>query len=150
MNRKHIRVRPDHYTRRPPITDWWFFFCNNVSSTYDLHDKVSCTVWCCPFPCRPLADWRHKIFYMVLIDLNSQKRNLFCYPDWLHSHDVQGVYSTQMPSKSCGRPALVNPQLGREISKTFANMPTVRLANDSIKDDRFQVLFTQTNVSRFI
>ena len=30
------------------------------------------------------------------IDLNSQKRKLllFCPPDWLHSHDVQGVYCT--------------------------------------------------------
>ena len=31
------------------------------------------------------------------IDLNSQKRTflLFCPPDWLHSHDVQGVYFPQ-------------------------------------------------------
>ena len=28
------------------------------------------------------------------IDLNSQKKKiiLFCPPDWLHSHDMQGVY----------------------------------------------------------
>ena len=35
-------------------------------------------------------------FFNMRIDLNSQKRKflLFCPPDyWLHSHDVQGVYS---------------------------------------------------------
>ena len=33
-------------------------------------------------------------FFYMRIDLNSQKRTflLFCPPDWLHSHDVQGVY----------------------------------------------------------
>ena len=36
-------------------------------------------------------------FFCMGIDLNSQKRTfqfLFCRPDWLHSHDVQGVYSS--------------------------------------------------------
>ena len=41
-----------------------------------------------------LEDRTIRFFYMR-IDLNSQKRKfiLFCPPDWLHSHDVQGVYS---------------------------------------------------------
>ena len=32
-------------------------------------------------------------FFYTRIDLNAQKRKfiLFCPPDWLHSHDVQGV-----------------------------------------------------------
>ena len=39
-----------------------------------------------------LGDRIIRFFYMR-IDLNSQKRTfrLFCPPDWLHSHDVQGV-----------------------------------------------------------
>ena len=42
-----------------------------------------------------LEDRTIRIFNMR-IDLNSQKRKflLFCPPDWLHSHDVQGVYIT--------------------------------------------------------
>ena len=40
-----------------------------------------------------LEDRTIRFFYMR-IDLNSQKRKflLFCPPEWLHSHDVRGVY----------------------------------------------------------
>ena len=41
-----------------------------------------------------LEDSTIRFFLHMRIDLNSQKRKflLFCPPDWLHSHYVQGVY----------------------------------------------------------
>ena len=50
-----------------------------------------------PWECSQSRGQKNQIFFTRLIDLNSQKSKflLFCPPDWLHFHEMQGIKPNQ-------------------------------------------------------
>ena len=78
-------------------------FLTHKEAKYKIQD-VRCvyfnwvyfSLWtpCTSVGMQPIWRTEQYIFFSKRIDLNSQRRKfiLFCPPDWLHSHDVQGVY----------------------------------------------------------